>query len=76
MNVDINGCSCLAVSIKALVVPGVIAYDSEEGEGLAERAIIAARHSKALLSTALVIGPGPEHGSLTTGRQTFKRGKC
>lgn len=66
MNIDINGCSCLAVSIKAPVVPGVVAYDSEEGEGLAEGAIAAACHSKALLSIALVIGPGPVHGPLTT----------
>lgn len=76
LNIDINGCSCLAVSVKAPVVPGVVAYDSEEGEGLAEGAIAAACHSKALLSTALVIGPGPVHGPLTTGRQAFKRGEC
>lgn len=60
MNIDINGCSCLAVSVKAPVVPGVVAYDSEEGEGLAEGAIAAARHSKALLSTALVAAMAPK----------------
>lgn len=68
MNVDINGCSCLVVPVKALVIPCVIADDFEESKYLAVGAIAAVCHRDTLLSTALVAWPGPLQRSLTAGK--------
>jgi len=72
LNIDVNGCSCLVVPVKAPVVPCVVADDLEESQRLAVGAIAAVRHRDTLLCTALVAWPGPLQWSLTAGKANVR----